>query len=178
MRQTFADELLELMYAFKGIHVKGWQKWTNLDQNKYPGVALVLCDVGYGVFDRVREFFPRWVINCGAAEFSGMAISCGLAMEGIIPFFYTITPFALYRPFEVIRNYVHHEEIPVKIITSGRGRDYEKDGYSHCAIEDVDLMKSIFYNIKTYRPEKKEDIPAMFQEMATNNLSCYMNLRR
>ena len=139
---------------------------------------LILGDVGYGIFDIHRAHYPERVINAGAAEHSMLCMAVGLAMEGKLVFAYTITPFLLWRGAEVIRNYIHHEEIPVKLIGSGRGRDYEKDGYSHCAIEDVDMMKTLFYNIKTYRPEKKEEIPAMFQEMATNNLPCYLNLKR
>jgi transketolase len=179
MRNEFAKELLELMYAYKGIQVSGWQKWKNLDRQKYDGVALVLGDVGYGVFDKVKMSFPGWVINCGAAEHSMLGIAVGLSMEKrLITFVYTITPFLLWRGAEVIRNYIHHEKIPVKLIGSGRDQEYEHDGFSHVCTEDVDLFSKIFYNIKTYRPETKEDIPAMVQEMATNNLPCYLNLKR
>ena len=31
----------------------------------------------------------------------------------------------------IIRNYVNYEKIPVKLIGSGRDRDYEHDGISH-----------------------------------------------
>ena len=161
MRKTFADELLKLM-----IH------------NDHNDVWLLLGDVGFGIFDNHRKMFPDRVINTGAAEHSMLAMAVGLAMEGKTVFVYTITPFLLWRGAEVIRNYIHHEEIPVKLIGSGRSRDYENDGYSHCCTEDVDLMKGIFYNIKTYRPEMKKDVPIMVQEMATNNLPCYLNLRR
>src|SRR5664280_2549925 len=140
MRETFAKEL----GAYMLIEPRAW---------------LILGDVGYGIFDDHRKIFPERVINVGAAEFSALAIAVGLAMEGKIPFVYTITPFLLYRGAEVIRNYIHHEKIPVKLIGSGRSKDYEKDGYSHCCYDDLALFKEIFYNVKNYRPEKKEDIP-------------------
>ena len=159
MRETFAKEL----ESYMELNTEVW---------------LVLCDVGYGIFDVHREKFKERVINAGAAEFSGMAICCGLAIEGKVPFFYSITPFALWRPAEVIRNYVNHEELNVKIVTSGRGRDYFQDGFSHGAGDDVALLKEVWYNIKSYRPDKKEQIPKMFNEMAANNKPCYLNLRR
>lgn len=159
MRKTFAEELLK----------------SARENNK---IWLITADMGFGVFDEFRKELPQQFINVGAAEFSGMAICCGLAMEGIIPIFYSITPFALWRPAEVIRNYVNHEELNVKIVTSGRGREYEMDGFSHCCTEDVDLLSGMFYNIDTYRPKKKEEIPMMVQEMITNNLPCYLSLSR
>ena len=159
MRNTFAKELMSLMLK---------------DNDAY----LLLGDVGYGIFDNHRKVFPSRVINCGAAEHTKLAMAVGLALEGKLVFAYTITPFLLWRGAEVIRNYIHHEEIPVKLIGSGRSRDYEKDGYSHCCVEDVALMKEIFYNIKVYRPEKKEEIPAMFAEMVERNEPSYFSLSR
>jgi transketolase C-terminal domain/subunit len=48
----------------------------------------------------------------------------GMAMEGKIPVVYSITPFLLYRPFVFLRNYLHHENIPVKLVGGGRNKDY------------------------------------------------------
>ena len=159
MRETFATELLNFMFH---------------NENAW----LILGDVGYGIFDIHRAEFPSRVINTGAAEHTALCIAVGLAMEGKIPFVYTITPFLLWRGAEVIRNYINHEEIPVKLCGSGRGRDYFHDGFSHGAGDDVALLKEVWYNIKSYRPDKKEQIPKMFNEMAANNKPCYLNLRR
>jgi transketolase len=159
MRTKFADEM-----------------FTLLGENK--DTWLLLGDVGYGIFDEHRKTYHNRVINVGAAEHTMICMAVGLAMEGKLVFVYTITPFLLWRGAEVIRNYIHHEKIPVKLIGSGRGRDYEKDGYSHWCEEDAILFDVIFRNIKTYRPKIKEEIPAMFQDMVANNLPCYLNLRR
>ena len=141
-------------------------------------IYLLLGDVGYGIFDAHRAHWSDRVINTGAAEFSMLAMAVGLALEGKTVFVYTITPFLLWRGAEVIRNYIHHEEIPIKLIGSGRSWDYDHDGYSHCAPEDVDLFRKLFYNIKTYRPEAKEEIPTMVQELVVNKRPCYLNLKR
>jgi transketolase C-terminal domain/subunit len=53
-----------------------------------------------------------------------MGTAVGMAMEGKIPIVYSITPFAIYRPFELIRNYLSHEQIPVKIVGGGRDKQY------------------------------------------------------
>src|SRR3990167_5924344 len=88
-------------------------------------IWLIVGDLGYGMFDKIREDFPDRFINTGAAETSMMNIACGLALEGKIPFVYSITTFLLFRPFEVLRTYVNHEKIPIKLVGSGRDKDYE-----------------------------------------------------
>jgi transketolase len=159
MRNEFAKELRDFMFH---------------NEDAY----LILADVGYGIFDIHRAEFPSRVINVGAAEYAALCIAVGLAIEGKISFIYTITPFLLWRGAEVIRNYINHEEIPVKMIGSGRDNDYEKDGFSHCAKDDLDLLQAVFYNIKIYRPEIKESIPLVFRNMVRDKLPCYLNLRR
>ena len=103
----------------------------------------------------------------------GMAV--GMAMEGIIPVAYSITPFVLYRPFEVIRNYVNEENIPVKLVGSGRNDDYGVCGFSHYACEDLKVM-DIFSNIKVFRPETKEDVNV--KDFLYDPSPAYINLSR
>ena len=64
-------------------------------------IILLVGDVGYKVFDHLREEFPSRVINPGASEQLMMGMAAGLAMDGKIPVCYSITPFVLYRPFDL-----------------------------------------------------------------------------
>jgi transketolase len=103
----------------------------------------------------------------------GMAV--GLAQSGYVPVCYSITPFLLYRPFEQIRNYMNHDKIPVKLVGSGRDRDYGHCGFTHWSEDDVQIMKC-FDNIKTYKPsEITEDLVT---EFLTSDKPAYLNLAR
>ncbi len=133
--------------------------------------------VGYGVFDKIRRDFPERFVNTAAAEQSMIGISVGLAIEGKIPVVYTITPFLLYRPFETIRNYLNRDGIPVKLIGSGRDRDYGHDGFSHYAEEDRRVMQ-IFSGIEAYWPETREEIPKILDRILASSRPCYLNLRK
>lgn len=137
-----------------------------------PNIILITADLGYKMWDEIRDTFPKQFYNVGSAEQLMLGAGIGLALSNKIPILYSITPFLLYRPFEFIRNYVNHEKIPVKLIGSGRNKDYLHDGFSHWAEED---LTQIFPNIKQYYPNKIEEI---FQEMLYNNLPCYVNLKR
>lgn len=159
MRKRFAEEIYRHMQTNKDIWV-------------------IVGDLGYGIWDKVRNEFPDRFINTGAAEQAMVGIACGLALEGKIPIVYSITPFLLYRPFETIRNYVDHEKIPVRLIGSGRGQDYHNEGFSHWATEDEVIMKKVFKNIQVGYPEYEDDIVPLVDTMLKYKKPYYINLRR
>ena len=140
-------------------------------------IILLVGDVGYKVFDHLREEFPSRVINPGASEQLMMGMATGLAMDGKIAVCYSITPFLLYRPFEFIRNYVDHEKLPVKLIGGGRDKDYGYLGFSHWAEEDRDIMSN-FKNIKTLHPKDVDRMHHNFKYIVDNTTPVYMNLKR
>lgn len=144
---------------------------------KNKNIWVVVNDLGYKMWDRIREDFPDRFINVGAAEQSMIGIAIGLCLEGKIPIVYSITTFLLYRPFESIRNYLNHEKIPVKLIGAGRDKDYGDLGFSHWSEEDRKVMQ-IFANIKTRWPDTIDEIPELTNEMINDDNPWYINLRR
>jgi transketolase len=140
-------------------------------------IYVVVNDLGYKMWDKIRAEFPNRFINTGAAEQTMIGVGIGLALNNKIPIVYSITTFLLYRPFEAIRNYLHYDNIPVKLIASGRGKDYSHDGISHWAEEDKDIMK-ILHNISSYWPDSVDEIEGLVDEMIQSNKPWYVNLRR
>jgi transketolase len=138
-------------------------------------IVLLVGDVGYKVFDHLREEFPNRVINPGAAEQLMIGMGVGFALEGKIPVCYSITPFVLYRPFEFIRNYLHHEQIPVKLVGSGRNDDYGPCGFSHYACEDLKVLEALS-GIDVHYPQSSEDVD--IKSFLYSNKPSYINLRR
>ncbi len=158
MRRVFADEIYK--------HMKSNNK-----------IWILTGDLGYKMWDRIRLDFPDRFINTGAAEQTLMGMGVGLALKGKIPFVYSITTFLLYRAFETIRNYVNHENIPVKLIGAGRDKDYIHDGFSHWAQEDKVIMKQ-FSNIRSRWPNNNEEISLLVKEMIDKSFPYYINLRK
>ncbi len=143
-----------------------------------PGIS----DPGSLLISRIRNDFPDRFLNCGASEQAMMAMAVGLALEGKKPFVYSITTFLLLRPFEVIRTYINHEKIPVRLVGSGRDKDYIHDGISHWS-EDIFKFfcnegDGIFGNITAYWPQQKEDIPDVVKKMIKINQPSFISLRR
>ncbi|MCK9371230.1 hypothetical protein M0R04_15060 [Candidatus Dojkabacteria bacterium] len=140
-------------------------------------IWLLVGDLGYGGADKIRDDFPDRFINVGAAEQTMIGVACGLAFEGKVPFCYSITPFLIYRPFEILRTYVNHEKIPVNLAASGRDKDYLHDGYSHNA-EDVSWFLGGLTNIAKHFPDDLDDIERMFQQMVENKKPNFISLKR
>jgi len=144
---------------------------------KNKNIYVIVNDLGYKMWDKIRKDFPDRFINVGAAEQTLIGVGVGLALSGKIPIVYSITTFLLYRPFETIRNYIHYEKIPVKLIGSGRNKDYIHDGISHWAEEDTKVM-AVLKNIKSYWPENIEEVAKLVNKMLKDDKPYYINLKR
>lgn len=149
--------------------------YKKMEKNK--NIFVVVNDLGYKMWDKIREDFPDRFINVGAAEQTLIGVGIGLALSNKIPIVYSITTFLLYRPFETIRNYIHYEKIPVKLIGSGRDKDYIHDGISHWAEEDRQVM-AVLKNIKSYWPEDINEIPKLVDKILNTEKPYYINLKR
>ena len=147
------------------------------EMKKNEDIYLITGDLGYGLWDRIRDDFPTRFHNVGSSEMVMMGMGIGLAMEGKIPYVYSITPFAIYRPFEMIRNYLDHEGIPVNIIGGGRDKEYGYLGFSHWSHDDKRIM-GVFDNIKSYHPETDEELTDSFKYTLQKRTPIYINLKR
>lgn len=140
-------------------------------------IITLTADLGFGVLDQVRRTFPKRFYNVGAAEQLLIGAAVGLAENKKIPVCYSMSSFILYRPFEFLRNYVNHEQIPVKLIGSGRDYDYSHDGMSHWAHDDEQVLSSL-PNIKIYKPNSIEELQQIWPEFINSNQPAYLNITR
>lgn len=144
---------------------------------KNEDIYLITGDLGYGLWDQVRDTYPNRFYNVGSSEMAMMGMGIGLAMDGKIPYVYSITPFAIYRPFEMIRNYVDHEKIPVNIIGGGRDRDYGYLGFSHWSEDDMSILQAL-QNLVKFKPADDVELREAFDLSLTKKVPLYINLKR
>jgi transketolase len=105
-------------------------------------VLLLTGDLGYMALEGFAEKFPDRFINVGVAEQNMVGLATGLAEAGFIPFVYSITPFAVLRPYEFIRNGPIQHQLPVRIVGVGGGLEYGQNGLSHYGLEDVAVLRA------------------------------------
>ena len=112
-------------------------------------IVLIVGDIGYGVFDDFRKKHPKKFFNLGICEQSIIGFASGLALEGLKPWVYTITPFLIERPFEQIKLDINQQNVNVKLVGFA---DYPSLGPSHAELDAKKMMR-LFKNIKSYFPK-------------------------
>jgi transketolase len=142
-----------------------------------PRIRVITADLGFGILDHIRTTYPDRFYNVGAAEQLMIGVAIGMAEQGLIPVCYSMSSFLLYRPFEFLRNYVNYEQVPIKLLGSGRDKDYSHDGISHWAHDDGQVLDAL-PNIVRYRPATIEQLETDFQEWIRTPNPAYLNLTR
>ena len=124
MRNAFADELTRL-------------------GDEDARVVMLSGDIGNRLFDKFKARHAQRFFNCGVAEANMMGVAAGMAMNGLRPVAYTITPFITTRCLEQIRTDVCYHEAPVTIVAVGAGLAYSGLGPTHHACEDIAFLRAL-----------------------------------
>jgi transketolase len=137
---------------------------------------LLVCDMGFGAVDKLKEEFPKRVINCGIMEQGTVGIAAGMGMSGLIPIVYSIVNFLAYRCLEQIRNDVVLQKLNVKFISTGVNSYFKFLCPSHCCgRDDLALMKLI--NMKAYDPYAgKVDFNKLVKEWISDSKPGYIRV--
>ena len=110
---------------------------------KNPKIFLIVGDLGFSVVEQFAERFPERFLNAGVAEQNMTGVAAGLASEGYHVFTYSIANFPTFRCAEQIRNDIAYHGLPVTIVAVGGGVSYGNLGYSHHAVQDYALMRTM-----------------------------------
>jgi len=106
-----------------------------------PRVVVMAGDIGNRLFDNLKAKCPDRFFNCGVAEANMIGMAAGMAMSGLRPFCYTITPFITYRCLEQIRVDVCYHHVPVVIVGTGSGLSYASLGATHHSCEEMGMLR-------------------------------------
>jgi transketolase len=156
MRNAFADELTKL-------------------GNEDPRVVMLSGDIGNRLFDKFKDKHPARFFNCGVAEANMMGVAAGMAMNGLRPVAYTITPFVTTRCLEQIRTDVCYHEAPVTIVAVGAGLAYSGLGPTHHACEDISFLRSI-PNMVVICPGDAFEVRAALRASMQQNRPVYIRM--
>ena len=106
-------------------------------------VVLLSGDIGNRMFDEYKIIAPERFVNCGIAEASMMSIASGMALSGLRPVVYTITPFLTSRCFEQIKIGIAYHNANVIIVGTGSGLSYAELGPTHHSLEDIGILSTL-----------------------------------
>jgi len=158
MRDAFWDRIYE--YAKK-------------DRN----IVILSADFSAPSLDRFRLELPSQYIKLGIAEQNMILTAVGLALEGKRPFCYAIAPFLTMRCFEQIRLYVAGMNLPITLVGVGAGFSYADSGYTHHALEDIALMRTL-PNMRIFQPCDNASVRKMADMLLQSSSPTYLRLDR
>jgi transketolase len=156
MRNAFADELTKL---------------GNIDSR----LVMLSGDIGNKLFDKFKAAHPKRFINCGVAEQNMTGCAAGLAMSGLRPVTYTITPFVTTRCLEQIRTDAAYHDLPVTIVSVGAGLAYAGLGPTHHACEDIAFLRAI-PNMIVLCPGDAWEVRAALQQVLKQDKPAYIRM--
>ena len=137
-------------------------------------IIVIVGDIGFGVFDKFQKLFPDRFFNFGICEQSTVSAAAGIALEGLKPYVYTITPFLIERAFEQIKLDINEQRVNVKLVGYA---DYPTQGPSHSEIDGKSLMK-LFKNIHSYFPENIEQVRHALEESYVSEKPAFISLKK
>lgn len=156
MRNEFADELTKLGH-------------------EDSRVVMLSGDIGNRLFDKFRAAHPSRFFNCGVAEQNMMGLAAGMAMSGLRPVTYTITPFVTTRCLEQIRTDACYHQVPVTVVAVGAGLAYAGLGPTHHACEDIAFLRAI-PNMTVICPGDAWEVRAALRAAMKQDGPCYIRM--
>jgi transketolase len=138
-----------------------------------PNVVLLVGDIGYRIFDEFRARHPSRFYNMGICEQSLIGVSSGMAIEGMKPWVYTITPFLIERPFEQVKLDINEQKVNVKLVGYA---DYPTLGPTHAEL-DARLLMSLLKNIKSYFPRDGNETKIVAQQASQIEGPAFISLK-
>lgn len=155
MRKIFGKTIVELAEKDSSIH-------------------LLLGDIGYGVFDEFREKFGDRFHNLGICEQSMIGVASGMALEGLKPYVYSITPFLIERPFEQVKLDIDQQNVNVKLVGYA---DYPTHGPTHQELDARTLM-GMLKNTECYFPKNSSETRQFLLESYNHEKPTFISLKK
>lgn len=146
-------------------------------QNSHGDVFLLVGDLGFSLVEPFANRFPDRYLNIGIAEQNMISISAGIASQGFKVFNYSIGNFNTFRSAEQLRNDVDYHQLDVTTVSVGGGCAYGYLGYSHHALQDYALMRSL-PNMNIYAPSDAQTCQFCMESIFNTDAPNYLRLHK
>lgn len=159
--------------TMRDVFFNGLYEYAKQDHN----IIVVSADFSAPSLDQFRLNLPNQYIFAGISEQSMILLATGLALEGKKVFCYAIAPFLTMRCFEQIRNYPAGMDLPITLVGVGAGLAYDDSGYTHHAVEDIAIMRSLPH-MCVLQPCDNADVRQMLELVMKSAHPFYLRLDR
>ena len=138
-----------------------------------PSLVLLHGDVEQEMAE-YRRRWPEKFFNLGLCEQSIISMSAGMALEGLRPIVYSITPFVLERPFEQIKIDIDEQNLPVILIGYS---DYPTHGPTHRPL-NPEITVRAFKNIRSFFPQNGSEARMAMLDAWRGKTPAFISLKK
>ena len=124
--------------------------------------------------DEFKRCWPARFFNLGITEQSIIGVAAGLAIEGLRPVVYSLTPFVLERPFEAVKIDIDEQNLPVMLIGFS---DYPTHGPTHRPVNEGKLVE-VFKNIHSFFPRNSQETEKAMLDAYLMNAPAFISLKK
>jgi transketolase len=125
---------------------------------------FLTADLGYSVLENLQKDLKKRFINVGISENNMLLLAVGLSeINKNLVYVYSIAPFLILRPAEIIRNYISNENRNIRLIGVGSGVSYSNMGKSHHSLDDINYIYSL-KNILILNPANLEELNYLYKK--------------
>lgn len=143
------------------------------NDSKVVAITAAMLD-GTGLCEFAKKY-PERIFDVGIAEEHALTFACGLAAEGLKPYFAVYSTF-LQRSYDNMIHDMALQGLPVKICIDRAGLN-ASDGATHHGIYDVSMFSHI-PNMTLFAPTTYEALKMAINEMNTLNTPCAVRYSR
>ena len=93
-----------------------------------------------------------------------IGVAAGMALSGLRPIVYTITPFTTTQRYEQIRVDACYHNVPVIIVGTGSGLSYAELGPTHHSLEDLAIMR-VLPNMTVLAPADEVELVSVYEAL-------------
>ena len=137
--------------------------------------SLFLVDIGVWAFRDILGEYPDRAMNIGIFEDGMASLAAGMALGGIIPTIYGISPFIVDRAMEQLKLDFAYQKLQGNFITTGASYDFSTLGYSHYCPEDLGII-SMMPGFEFVAPGTASEFTRLFGQSHRDGCPTYFRL--
>lgn len=156
-------------------------KLINLIKNDFKNRNYFLtADLGFSVLEELQKISSKRFLNVGVAENSMFTLAIGISenlKKNESVYCYSISPFAVLRSLELIRNYLNFENRKIRIIGVGSGYSYSYLGKTHFLMEDLNIFFGL-KNLIILNPGNERELKFVYNKYKNFNGPVYFRINK
>lgn len=169
----FKEDMADSLKISSKMIENGYEVTELVERNS--DAFLILIEIGAYGFRNLIAKHPNQIKNIGIFEPGTISVAAGMALTGVTPTIYGISPFVVQRSLEQLKLDFIYQNLSGNFITTGASYDFSTLGYSHYCPEDVMTLKTL-PGFEIVTPATPSQFSTLFSHCSENGNCTYYRM--